>query len=161
MHRTPPAALYLSVLLLTGAPPLAAQEDGLKTAINPTSLPDTVQHGYSQATVAAPGASLVHVAGQVGFDEQASDNGFEAQVDRAFDSLEAVLGETGTTPADVVAITLLIVDHDADKLAYLGEKRRAAFGAAPPASTLIPVTRLYAPGVLFEIDAVAVAKPQG
>ena len=53
---------------------------------------------------------------------------------------------------------LLIVDHDAERLAYLVKKRKGVFGNNPPASTLIPVPALYAPGVLFEIDSVAVAR---
>lgn len=66
------------------------------------------------------------------------------------------LTAAGSSPDDVVRITLLIMDHDPARLAYLVEKRRAFFGASPPASTLIPVPALYAPDVSFEIDAVAV-----
>ena len=57
-----------------------------------------------------------------------------------------------------VKFTLLIKQHDAAKLAYLGKKRIAFFGSAPPVSTLIPVAMLYAQDALFEIDAVAVAR---
>ena len=158
--RSPPLTTSFALLLLAIAPCAAAQEPALVTSVNPPSLPDSTRFGYSQATVTAPGARIVHVAGQVGYDEAAADNGFEAQVDRAFDNLGVALDEAGATPADVAKITLLIVDHDAGKLDYLGRKRRAAFGETPPASTLVPVTRLYAPGVLFEIDAVAATAPE-
>jgi hypothetical protein len=57
-----------------------------------------------------------------------------------------------------VKIALLIKEHDAAKLAYLGKKCIAFFDSAPPVSTLIPVAMLYAPNVLFELDAVAVAR---
>lgn len=134
---------------------VAAQEL-LKRALNPPTLSNSLQYGYSQVTVAAPNAQLVHVAGQVGIDED-GENDFESQVDRSFDALLAALEVAGTDADNVVKITLLIVDHDAEKLAYLVEKRKAVFGENPPASTLIPVPALYAPGVLFEIDAVAVA----
>ena len=53
---------------------------------------------------------------------------------------------------------MLIKEHDAAKLAYLGKKRISFFVSAPPVSTLIPVAMLYAPDALFEIDAVAVAR---
>lgn len=66
--------------------------------------------------------------------------------------------DTARCAADVVKITLLIAEHDGEKLAYLVKKRKAVFGGEPPASTLIPVPALYAPGVLFEIDAVAVKR---
>ena len=128
----------------------------LKRVLNPPTLSNSLQYGYSQATIAAPSAQLVHIAGQVGIAED-GPNDFESQGDRSFDALVAALEAAGTDADNVVKITLLIVEHDADKLAYLVEKRKAVFGDTPPASTLIPVPALYAPGVLFEIDAVAVA----
>ncbi|MEO0803980.1 MAG: Rid family hydrolase [Cyanobacteria bacterium J06642_2] len=146
------AALLALGLLLTS---VVAQEE-LKRALNPPELADSLQYGYSQATIAAANAQLVHVAGQVGVTED-GPNDFESQVDRAFEALAATLDVAGTDTENVVKITLLIVDHDAEKLAYLVETRKAFFGENPPASTLIPVPELYAPGVLFEIDAVAVA----
>ena len=45
---------------------------------------------------------------------------------------------------------------DEEKLAYLVEKRRSAFGSEPPASTLIPVKELALPSLNFEIDAIAI-----
>lgn len=144
----------ITAVLVATALPLAAQEAS-KTVLNPPTLPDATQFGYSQATIVGPDVRLLHVAGQVGHAPD-GENGFEAQVDRAMANLATALDEAGADFADVAKITLLVVDHDAAKLAYLGEARIAAFGDTPPASTLIPVTRLYAPGVLFEIDAVAV-----
>ena len=146
--------LPISVFLVST---VSAQE--LKQALNPPELANSLQYGYSQATVAAADAKLIHVAGQVGISDD-GPNDFESQVDRSFDALLKTLEVAGTNAADVVKITLLIVDHDADKLAYLVEKRKAVFGDNPPASTLIPVPALYAPGVLFEIDAVAVAEAE-
>ena len=102
---------------------------------------------------------MIHVAGQVGITDN-GPNDFENQVDRSFAALLKTLDVAGTSADNVVKITLLIVDHDAKKLAYLVKKRKAVFGDNPPASTLIPVPALYAPGVLFEIDAVAVAGGQ-
>lgn len=146
------AGLLASGLLVTAA----SAHEALKRALNPPELANSLQYGYSQATIAAPNAQLVHVAGQVGITE-VGPNDFDHQVDRSFDAMLAALEAAGTDAESVVKITLLIVDHDAEKLAYLVEKRKAVFGDTPPASTLIPVPALYAPGVLFEIDAVAVA----
>lgn len=135
--------------------PVSAQAPS-KVVINPPEMTNTTQYGYSQVTSTAAGLRTIYVAGQVGFLQEAP-NDFEAQVDRAFINLTAALAAAGATPADVVKITLLIKDHDPVRLAYLGKKRREVFGASPPASTLIPVTRLYTDGVSFEIDAVAVS----
>lgn len=145
----------LGVALLAGV----ASAHELKAVVNPPELGNSLQYGYSQATVSAADAVIVHVAGQVGISDQ-GPNDFQSQVDRSFDALQATLNAAGADAEDVVKITLLIVDHDADKLAYLVNKRKAVFGNQPPASTLIPVPALYAPGVLFEIDAVAVKRDE-
>ena len=140
------------VLVLVALFPLtAAAENPNRTAINPTV------YGYSQANVVKANSIMVYAAGQVGVSPE-GPNDFQSQVDRSFDNLLAALKASGASTEDVVKITLLIVDHNQEKLAYLGKKRRAVFGDQPPASTLIPVTRLYADGVLFEIDATAVLK---
>ena len=151
--RTLSALLALVVL----APLTAIADNANRTAINPDYLPDSTAYGYSQANVVKAGSTMVYVAGQVGMSDK-GPNDFESQVDRSFDSLLAVLKASGASAEDVVKITLLIVDHNPERLAYLGKKRRAVFGDKPPASTLIPVTRLYTNDVLFEIDATAVLK---
>jgi len=133
-----------------------ASAENPKKAVNPPELSNTTQYGFSQANIVAADANLIFVAGQVGFTEN-GPNDFESQVDRSFDALLATLKAAGTNAENVVKITLLINDYDAKKLAYLVKKRKAVFGDKPPVSTLIPVTALYAPGVLFEIDAIAVA----
>ena len=122
-------------------PVSTVETEQVKTAINPVHLPNTTQYGYSQATVAASDATLIHVAGQIGISEE-GPNDFRHQVDRSFDALIAVLQAAGAQVEDVVKITLLIRDHDDEKLQYLVRKRREVFGDNPPASTLIPVTAL-------------------
>ncbi len=79
-------------------------------------------------------------------------------MDRSFDALVAVLEAAGARVEDVVKITLLIRDHDDEKLQYLVRKRREVFGDDPPASMLIPVTALALESLEFEVDAVAVVR---
>jgi enamine deaminase RidA (YjgF/YER057c/UK114 family) len=148
----------LAPVILTAILAPALADTPARTAVNPPALSNTTQFGYSHANIVATGSRIVFVAGQVGFSKD-GPNDFKAQVDRAFDNLLAALKASSANAEDVVKITLLIKDHDPAKLAYLVEKRRAVFGASPPASTLIPVPTLYADGVLFEIDAVAALKP--
>lgn len=102
-------------------------------------------------------AKTIYIAGQIGVSE-GGGNDFESQVDRAFDNLLAVLHEAGGQAEDIVKITVLIKDHDADRLAYVVKKRREVFAENPPASTLVPVTILAFDSLEFEIDAVAVAR---
>jgi enamine deaminase RidA (YjgF/YER057c/UK114 family) len=129
--------------------------DDLKTAINPEHLANTTQYGYSQATVAVSNANVIYIAGQIGITDDGPNN-FEAQVDLSFENLIAALNAAGGRVEDVVKITLLIKDHDQEKLQYLVKKRREVFGENPPASTLIPVTALALESLDFEIDAIAV-----
>jgi len=138
-------------------PVSTVKTEQVKTAVNPAHLPNTTQYGYSQATVAASDARLIHVAGQIGISEE-GPNDFRHQVDRSFDALVAVLQAAGAQVEDVVKITLLIRDHDDEKLQYLVRKRREVFGDNPPASTLIPVTALALESLEFEVDAVAVIR---
>ena len=129
--------------------------DDLKIAVNPDHLANTTQYGYSQATIAASNANVIYIAGQIGITDK-GPNHFEAQVDRSFENLIAALNAAGGRVEDIVKITLLIKDHDQEKLEYLVKKRREVFGENPPASTLIPVTALALESLDFEIDAIAV-----
>jgi enamine deaminase RidA (YjgF/YER057c/UK114 family) len=118
-------------------PLIAAAQNKTCTAINPKHMPDSTAYGYSQANLVKANSAMVYVAGQVGVNPK-GPNDFQSQVDRSFDYLLAVLEASGASAEDVAKITLLIVDHDPEKLAYLGKKRRAAFGDQPPASMLTP-----------------------
>lgn len=149
--------LLLTLLTTAGlAGPILANAEELKTAVNPTYLPNTTQYGYSQATVVAPNAKVIYVAGQIGITDE-GPNDFEHQVDRSFENMIAALEAAGGRVEDVVKITLLIKDYDEEKLKYMVTKRRQVFGKNPPASILIPVPRLAFDSLKFEIDAVAVA----
>ncbi len=150
--------LLLLVFASVGLVNPALSAESLKTLVNPEHLANTTQFGYSQATIVAADARLIHIAGQIGTSDDAP-NDFNSQVDRAFANLLAVLDAAGGRVQDVVKITLLIKDHDEDKLRYVIKKRREVFGDSPPASTLIPVPVLALDAFEFEIDAVVVARP--
>ncbi len=148
--------LLLTLLATTGlAGPILVNAEEMKTAVNPKHLANTTEYGYSQATVVAPNAKVIYVAGQIGITDE-GPNDFEHQVDRAFENMIAVLEAAGGRIEDVVKITLLIKDYDEEKLKYMVTKRRQVFGKNPPASTLIPVPRLAFDSLKFEIDAVAI-----
>ncbi|WP_187347177.1 Rid family hydrolase [Nocardiopsis sp. CNR-923] len=56
----------------------------------------------------------------------------------------------------VVRLGTYVVDHDMEKLAVLGERVNALWEGRPPAQTLLGVVGLALPGMLFEVDALAV-----
>lgn len=150
--RADVARAVLAVMLLTAAaPPALAQ----LTRINPEGMRKSPF--YSHAVVAPSGGRTVYIAGQVGFDAKgAIDPDFRRQMKQAFANLRTVMAASGVRPEHVARITVLIVDHDEAKLKPLGEELIALFGDKLPASTLHPVPRLAAHGLLFEIDAIAV-----
>ncbi|MET9834181.1 Rid family hydrolase [Streptomyces sp. NPDC006385] len=123
---------------------------------NPSALHDPTPFGYSHA-VSAPG-ELVFIAGQYASDASGSPmpGDFAAQVELAFDRLRSALEGVGLGFAHVVRLGTFIVDHDPAKLESLGKALHARFGDRLPAQTLSGVASLALPGMLFEVDAVAV-----
>ncbi|MER5936257.1 Rid family hydrolase [Streptomyces sp. NPDC001928] len=127
-----------------------------RTITNPPALHDPTPFGYSHA-VAAPG-ELVFVAGQYASDATGAPlpGDFAAQVELAFDRLNSALEGVGLGFEHVVRLGTFIVDHDTGKLEALGKALHARFGDRLPAQTLSGVASLALPGMLFEVDAVAV-----
>ncbi|MFD9243400.1 RidA family protein [Streptomyces sp. NPDC059556] len=81
---------------------------------------------------------------------------FAAQVELSLVNLKRALEGVGLGLEHVVRLGSHIVDHDLAKLEALGEGLHAHFGERLPAQTLSGVAALALPGMLFEIDAVAV-----
>ncbi|MFC9970456.1 RidA family protein [Spirillospora sp. NPDC127200] len=127
--------------------------------INPAGLHDPTGFGYSHIA-RAPGG-LVFVAGQYASDDQGgvTSPDFAEQVDRALANLGTALAAAGLDHSDVLQLRTFIVDHDQDKLAVLAERIGRIWGSRPPAQTLTGVAALALPGMLFEVDAVAAARP--
>jgi enamine deaminase RidA (YjgF/YER057c/UK114 family) len=126
------------------------------TIVNPPELHDPVPFGYSH--IATARGELVLIGGQYGSDPtgQPVPGGFAAHVETAFAHLGTALAAVGLGYRDVARIGTYIVDHDLDKLAVVGAHLHRIWGDRPPAQTLIGVSALALPGMLFEVDAVAV-----
>ncbi len=140
--------------MLTDAPVAPA---GLFGFINPPGLYDPTANGYSHVAVVRLPARVIHIAGQGGetADGVLSPR-FEVQVAQALDNLSLALASAGATLAGVAKLTVLVVDHDQDRLGILSDQigRRWPLDRAPTC-TLIPVPRLALEGMLFEIEATA------
>jgi len=112
--------------------------------------------GYSHAMLAG---GLIFVSGQVAFDSDGAIVGVDdigAQTRQAFRNLAAVLEAAGATFADVAKLTYFV--RDVEAVGVIRAVRDEFVDTAnPPASTLVEVSRLIAPELLIEIEAVAIA----
>ena len=112
---------------------------------------------YSPAVI-TQGGKTIWLAGQTATrDEQGNDisGNFEAQVKTIFSLLDKTLKRAGGSLASMVTMTVFIND------VRLGDKfveMRAGFcpGGNYPASALITVSNFAGPGMMLEIQAVAV-----
>ena len=124
--------------------------------INPAEL--ARPSGFSHA-VAVTGSHMVFLAGQVGMDRTGTvvSGGVVAQFERALANLLTALGAAGGQPADLVSLTIYIVDL-ADYQARgkeIGAVWRRLAGTEYPATAGVGVTRLWDPEALVELQGIA------
>lgn len=127
--------------------------------INPASMYDSLQFGFSHATQ-AQGKTVLHCAGQLAWDasgEVVGKNDLAAQTEQVFKNLNTVLKEAGATPADVVRMRTYIVNLEPANLEVVGEAIGRFYGdITPPVNTLLGVQSLAMPDLLIEIEMTAV-----
>jgi reactive intermediate/imine deaminase len=102
---------------------------------------------------------LVFVSGVVPVDAEGRLVGGDdvvAQARQVFENMRAVLDACGSTPADVVKVTVFLTD--VEDRPRINPVRREFFGDARPASTLVEVARLAIPGARIEVEAVAASR---
>ena len=106
---------------------------------------------YSPAIVSN---GFLFVSGQVGsLDDGSPEPDLAAQVRRAFENLNAILAAAGSSFADVVDVTVFMIDPERQFEKIWGTAQEY-WGAAPyPTLTGIGVTWLY--GFQFEIKVIA------
>lgn len=128
------------------------------TIINPAGVHDPIPFGYSHSASVPAGAQLVFVAGQYGSKDDGSviSSDFAEQVQQAFRNLGIVLAAHGLDLSHVAQLRTYVLNPDLDKLGIIGKAVRAGCGELPPTQTLVGVAALALPGMLFEVDAVAV-----
>ncbi len=100
---------------------------------------------------------IVFCAGQVAGDKDGNlvgEGDFEAQADQVMSNLKDVLAEAGASLADVVKVTIYIVNQeDTQKGRNILHNY---FKDHPPASTLCVLRGLANPNFLVEVEATAV-----
>lgn len=144
-------------LLLLVAATAEAQEPRF---LDPPSLPPS--RGYTQVVEVPAGYRLVFLSGQVPLDSTGALRGktdFRTQAKQVFDNLRAGLAAAGADFDDVVKLSFYILD--VRQLPVLREVRDQYVDlAAPPASTLVQVSRLFRDDVLLEVEAIAAVREE-
>jgi len=126
--------------------------------INPATLGPP--RGYSNGVVTEPGARLLFIAGQLGWNEQQRIVGadFVEQFDRALANVIAVVTEAGGRPEQIARLVMYVTDKDQYQLRTreIGERYRTHMGKHFPAMVLVEVKSLLDSQAKVEIEAVAV-----
>jgi enamine deaminase RidA (YjgF/YER057c/UK114 family) len=127
--------------------------------------PDTMSKppGYTHVVEVTGPGRMVYIAGQLGLEPSGKMAGggsdFRAQAVQAFENVKSALAAVGGTFEHVVKINNYLVDMS--HLPIFREVRDAYVNTkAPPASTLVAISKLARADALFEVEAVAVLPPK-
>ncbi len=124
--------------------------------LNPSSLHPAL--GYSHVAI-AHGERIVTFAGQVALDQQfglIGDGDLRAQTVAAMRNLAVAMADAGVGWDDVVKRTIFTL-HPTEFEVITEAIDEVTGGAPHPPQTLVGVTGLAVPGLLIEIEAIAVA----
>jgi 2-iminobutanoate/2-iminopropanoate deaminase len=101
--------------------------------------------------------NTIYVSGQIAYDSAGNlvgEGDMKAQTRQVFANVKSVLESAGSGLTDIVKITTYITD--ASKFMDMLAVRTEIFGNGPPASTAVVVVALAFPGLLVEVEAVAI-----
>ena len=125
--------------------------------INPASLGPP--RGYSNGVLSEPGARLLFIAGQLGWNEQqkVTSADFVEQFDRALANVVAVVTDAGGRPEQIARLVMYVTDKNEYQLRTreLGERYRTHMGKHFPAMVLVEVKGLLDDEAKVEIEAIA------
>lgn len=126
-------------------------------AINPTTVFNSLQYGFSQAMEVPEGRRIL-LSGQVGVDaqERTVGPGISEQTAAALDNIEKILAEVGGDLSHVVMLRLYIVESAREQQEPIADALRQRFAHNPPPSSWIIVSGLSLPQWLIEIESEAV-----
>lgn len=126
--------------------------------IQPRGLVDVRGFGFSHVTKAT-GGSQIYVSGQVSVDDHGQTVGqgdLSAQTRQVMENLRLALASVKASFADVVKLTVYIVDYEPSiRSEVMAVRNEYIDPNNAPASTLIGVSALAAPDYLIEIEAIA------
>lgn len=112
---------------------------------------------FSHVAVIPPGATQILVGGQNGVDGEGRLVGDDvvAQVEQTMANLGTALKAAGATTADLVSMTVLLVEGADIQAGYAAAAQQLPVGDGAPLVTAAIVRALGVPGALVEVAAVA------
>lgn len=123
--------------------------------LNPPTLPNAGNVGYSQISIVEPGR-MAYISGQVAW--RPSGEPVPAclveQMEIVSANAKAALEAAGATPQDVVIARAYIVDLTPERLEELMPAFLATFDGAQPSVTGVGVASLAAPDLKIEMELV-------
>ena len=128
-----------------------------KQQMNPTTWQE--KFGFSQGWRVDDPKTLLFVAGQAPVDEHGSvvgDGDLEAQTRQTFKNVGRILEQAGMTFDNIVQVGVYMTDIGQLRT-YARVRDEFVNTEEPPASTAVGVVGFALPGMLVEINAIAVA----
>lgn len=125
------------------------------TRLNPPTLPNAGEMGYSQISIVEPGR-MAYISGQVAWrpDGQAVPNDLVEQMRIVARNAKAALDSVGATPHDVVIARVYMVNLTPERLEALMPPFLETFEGAQPCVTGVGVAALAAPDLQVEMELV-------
>ncbi|MEY4589933.1 MAG: hypothetical protein RL497_2009 [Pseudomonadota bacterium] len=123
--------------------------------LNPPTLPNAGEMGYSQISIVAPGR-MAYISGQVAWrpNGEAVPDSLVEQMCIVSLNAKAALAAVGAGPQDVVIARIYMVDLTPERLEEVMPPFLATFEGAQPCVTGVGVAALAAPDLQVEMELV-------
>lgn len=121
--------------------------------LNPPTLPDASQLGYSQISIAEPGR-MAFISGQVAVrpNGEPAPASLVEQTKIVVANAKAALDAVNATPRDILIARIYVVDLTPDRMEEAMPHLMAMFEGAQPCITGIGVAALAAPDLQLEVE---------
>jgi 2-iminobutanoate/2-iminopropanoate deaminase len=126
------------------------------TTLNPPTVFDSLQYGFSQAVELPAGRRLL-LSGQVAADEHGTTrhHDLDGQTRHCLDNIDRLLAAAGAQPTNIAFLRIYLTEAARDQMGTIAQMLRERFPTQPPASTWLVVAGLARPDWLIEIEAEA------
>ncbi len=128
--------------------------------INPKGALNSIPRGYSHAIKVKNPGSMIFIAGQGAIDANLKligEGDIETQTRVTFQNIKEKLDLAGATFKDIVKMIVFCSDIETQQWPIRNVRAEFIDVDHPPVSTMIEVSKFAVPGMMIEIDVIAVA----